>query len=201
MILNSFGFVKKCSFMLLLAIGMSSCSSPDVSAHRDAEPKLSLEEFFTGKSVAYGIFEDRFGQLKRQFRVEITGMRDANKLVLDEVFLYDDGEKARRIWTITNLGKDEDGLTVYQGEAEDVLGFAKGKAAGNVLNWAYDIELDIGDQMLKVRFEDFIYQMSDELAINRAHVTKWGVELGTVTLVFLRGQLAQTALPIDLEVW
>ena len=81
------------------------------------------------------------------------------------------------------------------------MGFAEGHVSGNILNWAYDIELGIGDQMLKVRFEDFIYQMSDQLAINRAHVTKWGIELGTVTLVFLRGDLAQSALPLDLEVW
>ena len=73
-----------------------------------------------------------------------------------------------------------------------------------MLSWSYDIELAIGDNDIEVRFDDFIYQMSDNLAINRAHVTKWGVELGTVTLVFLRGKLAQSELAdnnFQLERW
>ena len=63
-------------------------------------PKLDLFSFFEGKTVAYGIFEDRFGNLKRQFRVNITGKIENNTLTLDEDFLYDDGEQANRIWKI-----------------------------------------------------------------------------------------------------
>ena len=39
-----------------------------------------------------------------------------------------------------------------------------------------------------LRFDDFIYQIDEDIAINRAFVSKWGVEIGSVTLVFLRGQ-------------
>ena len=56
-----------------------------------------LEQFFAGQTVAYGIFEDRFGALKRQFRVQITGTEADGKLILDEDFLYDDGEQAKRV--------------------------------------------------------------------------------------------------------
>lgn len=188
-------------FFLVLIVGSSGCSNPDMRTHLNAKPQLSLEQFFAGQTVAYGIFEDRFGALKRQFRVQITGTEADGKLILDEDFLYDDGEQAKRVWTITPLGEDENGFTQYRGEAGDVKGFAQGVVAGNVLNWSYILDLDIGSQMIEVRFEDFIYQMSDNLAINRAHVTKWGIELGTVTLVFLRGELAQTALPLELQVW
>ena len=155
------------------------------------------------KTIAYGIFEDRFGQLKRQFRVHIDGRTEQGKLILDEQFLYDDGEQAQRIWTITST-QTKDGFIRYEGSADDVTGTATGKAAGNVLSWSYDIELAIGDNDIEVRFDDFIYQMSNNLAINRAHVTKWGVELGTVTLVFLRGKLAQSELAdnnFQLERW
>ena len=30
-------------------------------------------DFFAGESVAYGIFEDGFGNLRRQFQVNMTG--------------------------------------------------------------------------------------------------------------------------------
>ena len=182
---------------------LSGCSAPDIDRFKKGKPSLSLTEFFAGETIAYGIFEDRFGQLKRQFRVHIDGRTEQGKLILDEQVLYDDGEQAQRIWTITST-QTKDGFIRYEGSADDVTGTATGKAAGNVLSWSYDIELAIGDNDIEVRFDDFIYQMSNNLAINRAHVTKWGVELGTVTLVFLRGKLAQSELAdnnFQLERW
>jgi hypothetical protein len=184
-------------------LALAGCSAPDIDRFKQGSPRLSLAEFFEGETIAYGIFEDRFGQLKRQFRVHIDGRTEQGRLILDEQFLYDDGEQAQRIWTIT-ASQTDDGITVYNGRADDVTGTATGRAAGNVLSWSYDIELAIGDNDIEVRFDDFIYQMSDNLAINRAHVTKWGVELGTVTLVFLRGRLAQSELAgnnFQLERW
>jgi len=195
---QAIGFMAGCVLIML-----SGCSAPDIDRFKEGEPRLSLAEFFEGETIAYGIFEDRFGQLKRQFRVHIDGRTEQGRLILDENFLYDDGEQAQRIWTIT-ASQTDDGVTIYQGRADDVNGIATGRAAGNVLSWSYDIELAIGDNDIEVRFDDFIYQMSDELAINRAHVTKWGVELGTVTLVFLRGKLAQSELAdnnFQLERW
>jgi len=35
-----------------------------------------------------------------------------------------------------------------------------------------------------VRFDDWMYLQSDGVLLNRAKVTKFGVELGTVTLAF-----------------
>ena len=37
------------------------------------QPELRLEEYFVGETRAWGIFEDRFGNLKRSFTVDITG--------------------------------------------------------------------------------------------------------------------------------
>jgi hypothetical protein len=84
--------------------GISACARKDIGELSGNQPRLVLEEFFAGKSVAYGIFEDRFGNLRRQFRVNLNGNLDGNRLVLDEEFLYDDGERASRTWTIDRLG-------------------------------------------------------------------------------------------------
>lgn len=183
------------------AVMLSSCSSQEISIHKGETLELSLEQFFEGRTSAYGVFEDRFGQLRRQFRVDIEGRTEGGKLILDEKFLYDDGEQARRIWTISREDSTEDGLTFYTGTADDITGTATGMAAGNVLSWSYDITLDMGGTELEVRFDDAIYQMTDELAINRAEISKWGVQIGTVTIIFLRGDLARTAGVPDLTVW
>ena len=169
--------------------------------YADNRPALKLENFFDGRSYAYGIFEDRFGNLKRQFRVQIDGQTDGGRLTLDEQFIYDDGETARRVWRIDNLGPDGLGLFRYQGTAEDIDGVATGQIAGNVLSWSYNIVLSMSGQQLQVKFDDFIYQLDQDIAINRAFVSKWGVEIGSVTLVFLRGQTAAQMPEMNLAEW
>ena len=186
-------------------VGLTSCTQwlfkADMADYADNRPALKLEEFFDGRSYAYGIFEDRFGNLKRQFRVQIDGQTDAGFLTLDEQFIYDDGETARRVWTIENMGPDGSGFIRYQGRAEDIDGVATGQIAGNVLSWSYDIVLSMSGQQLQVRFDDFIYQLDQDIAINRAFVSKWGVEIGSVTLVFLRGQTAALMPEMNLAKW
>ena len=56
-----------------LLAGLSACARKDVVTLADRQPPLDLASFFAGDSVAYGIFEDRFGNLRRQFRVNLTG--------------------------------------------------------------------------------------------------------------------------------
>ena len=164
------------------------------------KPKLDLFKFFEGDTIAYGIFEDRFGNLKRQFRVNLKGSIVDEKLILDEKFLYDDGESDSRIWKITK-NKLLNNQTNYTGSAEDIEGYAKGKVVGNTLNWTYNVNLNIKSNKIKVKFNDWIYQQDDSVAINRAYVSKFGIEIGSVTLVFLRGKAAKTIGPLNLKKW
>ena len=198
-------FMVRLLFVGAVIIGLTSCTQwlfrADMADHADNHPALKLEEFFDGRSYAYGIFEDRFGNLKRQFRVQIDGHTDAGRLTLDEQFIYDDGETARRVWKIDNLGPDRVGLLRYQGRADDIVGVATGQIAGNVLSWSYDIVLSMSGQQLQVRFDDFIYQLDQYIGIIGAFVSKWGVEIGSVTLVFLRGQTAAQMPEMNLAKW
>ena len=131
-------FMVRFLFVGAVIIGLTSCTQwlfrADMADYSNNRPALKLEEFFDGRSYAYGIFEDRFGNLKRQFRVQIDGRTNAGRLTLDEQFIYDDGEAARRVWTIDNLGSDGLGFIRYQGRAEDIDGVATGRIAGNVLS-------------------------------------------------------------------
>lgn len=148
---------------------------------KDTGPRLKVEEYFLGESRAWGIFEDRFGKLRRQFTVDITGTMDGDELVLDERFDYVDGEKDRRVWRIRKIDEHN-----YEGRADDVIGVAKGSSYGNALNWSYDIDLKIGDNKLRVHFNDWMFLQPDGVLMNRARVTKWGFEIGEVTLMFKR---------------
>jgi len=194
-------FVMSAGVLVALSLGIAACARKDVSTLASHQPRLVLEEFFAGRSVAYGIFEDRFGNLRRQFRVNLSGELDGNRLVLDEEFLYDDGERASRTWTIDRLGSASDGTVSYSGRAADVKAAAHGLQAGSALNWQYDITLEMSGMSLDVHFDDWIYRQDEDIAINRAFVTKFGVEIGSVTIVFIRGKTASNLWPLSLDEW
>ena len=200
-----FGGFMRLIFIAGLLIGasavLSACAKKDITHLSERRPSLVLEEFFAGDTIALGIFEDRFGNLRRQFRVNLQGTVTGNQLVLDETFLYEDGEKASRVWVIDNLGRAEDGTFRYQGRADDVEGRADGRIAGNGLHWQYDVTLDMAGSKMNVHFDDWIYRQSEDIAINRAYVSKFGVEIGSVTIVFLRGKAAAAVGPLDVEQW
>ena len=184
-----------------LSIGISACARNNITTLADRTPMLDLPAFFVGQTVAMGIFEDRFGNLRRQFRVVLEGTVDGDVLTLDETFLYDDGEQDFRKWVIRRTGQGNDGEVFYEGVAEDITGVAKGVVSGNALNWQYDVVLAIGGRDVEVHFDDWIYRQHEDVAINRAYVSKFGIEIGSVTIVFLRGDAADAISPLDLKRW
>ena len=169
-------------FLIVTLLFLTSCSSDmNINDFSNNKPKFKLEEYFNGKTEAWGMFHDRFGNLKRSFKVDILGILDSDTLTLDEKFVYDDGEKDTRIWTIKILGDDK-----YSGEASDVVGKAKGVASGNALNWRYKLNLKVKDSTIVVDFDDWMFLQDKGVLINRAEVKKWGLNIGVVTITFLK---------------
>lgn len=166
----------------LALIGLSllaGCSAMKPEDFAGKEPRLVLEDYFLGRSKAWGIFQDRFGTLRRQFEVDIEGRMEDGTLVLVEDFLYDDGERERRVWRIERTGEHG-----YRGTADGVIGVAEGEAYGNALNWTYRFALKVGEGTWEVTFDDWLFLQSDGMLINRAEVRKFGLLLGEVTLAF-----------------
>ena len=169
-------------FKLLIFIFITSCSSTmQIDKFKNAKPEFLLEDYFSGKVKAWGLFHDRFGNLKRTFEVDIDGTLNSDLLILDEKFLYDDGEKDQRIWKIKLLGEKS-----YSGTADDVVGEALGKASGNALNWTYKLNLKVKNSVIMVDFDDWMFLQDNQILMNRAEVKKWGMTLGVVTITFLK---------------
>jgi hypothetical protein len=166
---------------LMATVFLTGCGGMDIKDFEGNEPTFVLEEFFEGRSQASGIFYDRFGNIRRQFTVDITGAVDGDTLTLVEDFDYDDGEKERRVWTLTRTGE-----TTYEGHADGVVGIAKGEIAGNAFHWQYTFDLKMKDRTLRVHFDDWMFLQPNGVVINRAEVTKWGIGLGTAIISFTR---------------
>lgn len=169
----------------LALLALTGCETMTPDQFKGGTPKLDLFAYFQGQTKAWGLFEDRFGKVRRQFQVDIQGTLADGTLTLDEGFRYDDGELARRVWTIRRDGPD-----TYVGRADDVVGEARGRAAGNALNWTYTLDLPVGGSTWRVTFDDWMFLQPGGVLLNRARVAKWGVEIGSVTLFFKKPDAA-----------
>lgn len=167
--------------ILIVSIVLQGCGAGmKIQDFQGTGPKFRIEDYFLGHTKAYGFFEGRGGDLKRSFIVDITGtIDDAGQLVLNEDFVYDDGELQNRIWRIEIKG---DGT--YIGRADDIVGEAIGEAEGNALNWRYVLDQKLGDGTIKLRFNDWMYLQEDGILLNRAKVSKFGFHVGTVIISF-----------------
>jgi hypothetical protein len=162
-----------------------ACAGPQVQQYANEKPALELSDYFSGTIDAYGIFTDRSGEVKKRFTVLIKSdwkVVDGKKVgTLDESFDYSDGTKQKRIWTLIEQSPGK-----YIGRADDVVGEAQGDLAGNALNWTYTLALPVDGTIYHVKFNDWMYLVSPKVMLNKAKMSKFGIELGEVTLSFYK---------------
>ena len=178
---------KQASRLLLLVatfLSISACSvSIDGNNYTEQSPKFSLETFFDGKVTAWGIVQDRSGEVVQRFIVNIDGSIQGDTLTLDETFSYDLGSgPEKRIW---KLQKNNDGT--YTGNASDIAGDAIGTSYGNAFNFAYEMDLDVGGTSYRVNFDDWFWAMDNNTMMNRSYIKKFGLVMAEVT-IFMQKQ-------------
>ncbi|RKQ63038.1 uncharacterized protein DUF3833 [Vogesella indigofera] len=174
--------ILKAAVLAALCGLLAACSSASIDDYRGTRPSFDLKTYFNGPVTAQGMFQDRSGKVLRRFSVQMSGSWQGDRGVLDEHFTYDDGEKQRRVWTLQKL---PDGR--YSGTASDVVGQASGRSAGFALFWDYTLRLPVDGTVYEVRFDDWMYQLDEHTVLNRSVMSKWGVRLGEVTLMFRKG--------------
>jgi hypothetical protein len=163
----------------LLSLGLlQSCSSVPVSEYAGNTPGMVVEEFFNGSLSAHGIVKDRNGKVTRYFNATIDASWVDGVGTLDEVFIFDDGEEQRRIW---KLVKDDFGN--YIGSANDVVGSSTLEVSGNSLFLNYVLRIPYDDGTLDLHIDDRMYLVSERVLINESVMTKWGINVGQITLV------------------
>jgi hypothetical protein len=173
-------FLQPTAVLIVCAVMLAGCSKADLSQYRDNRPALDLFEYFQDETIGHGMVQDRSGNLTRQFVVHIRGEIDQqNRLVLNEDFEWSDGEKSKRVWTIAGA---EDGMLT--GTAADVEGEAVGSVSGNVLNWRYYLNVEVDGRTWKIHLDDWMYLQPDEILINKTRMSKFGIHLGDITIVF-----------------
>ena len=167
--------------LLMGSLLLASCGNVGVEHYARERPTLDLAAFFSRPVQAWGLYQNRSGEVLKRFHVQIESHREGQRLILDERFVYSDGTRQQRVWTL-----EPDGPMRWRGRASDVIGEARGEVAGNALRWRYRLDLPVDDKHWEVDFDDWMYLMDDDTLINRSSMSKLGVELGQVSLFFHR---------------
>lgn len=170
----------KNALIACLMFVLVGCGNVDVTAYADKKPALVLNEYFSSPLDAWGIVQKRSGEVSRRFHVVVTPTWESpDRGTLDERFVYDDGELQHRVWQLT---RQADGS--WTGTAGDVVGQARGMISGNALHWTYVLRIPVGGSEYDVHFDDWMWQMDDQTMMNRSTLTKFGVDVGEVTVFF-----------------
>ncbi len=169
-------------FGLTLLLILTGCvNTMEPADFKDQKPRLIIEEYLSGNVKAWGVLQNRFGKVTRQFKADLNGKWDGSQLILDEIFNWNDGEEQTRQWTIKKIDEH-----YYEGTASDVVGTAKGYSYGPAFKFEYVLLIPIKGKNYKITFDDWIFMQDERIAINRATMTKFGIKVAELTVMFLK---------------
>ena len=173
----------KIIFALIATILLTSCTGNKMKPtdFKDQKPRLIIEEYLSGNVKAWGILQNRSGKVTRQFSADLNGKWDGKQLILDEKFIWNDGEVQTRQWTIDKIDENN-----YEGTAGDVVGKAKGYSYGPAFKFEYVLLVPVKGKEMKITFDDWIFMQDERVAINRATMTKFGIKVAELTVMFVK---------------
>ena len=169
-------------FIILFTIFLTGCAKDmKPTDFKDQKPRLVIEKYLSGNVKAWGVLQNRSGKVTRQFKADLNGKWDGNTLILDEIFNWNDGEKQTRKWTIKKIDEHN-----YEGTASDVVGKAIGYSYGPAFKFEYVLLVPIKGKNIKITFDDWIFMQDERVAINRATMTKFGIKVAELTVMFVK---------------
>ena len=168
----------KLALILCLALAVSSCTAP-LEDYKKTAPKFDIQQYFSGKVIAWGMVQDYTDKVTRRFCVELDGQWQDGDGLLKEIFYFADGEVSYRNWQLTKLKQGK-----YQGSAEDVVGTAIGQQVGFAFQWQYDLLVPIDGEEIELSLDDWMYKMDEYRVFNRTTMKKLGVTVAQITLFF-----------------
>tara|TARA_X000000368_G_scaffold313440_1_gene251036 strand:- start:42 stop:566 length:525 start_codon:yes stop_codon:yes gene_type:complete len=166
-------------FLIIFLTGCANQMKP--TDFENQKPRLIIEDYLSGDVKAWGILQNRSGKVTRQFSADLKGKWDGKNLILDEKFKWSDGEIQTRKWKIKKIDEHN-----YEGTAEDVAGIAKGYSYGPAFKFEYVLLVPVKGKEIKIKFDDWIFKQDDRVAINRAVMSKFGIKVAELTVMFVK---------------
>ncbi|MGB5793398.1 DUF3833 family protein, partial [Poseidonibacter sp.] len=131
---------------------------------------------------AYGMVKDRSGKIIKTFKGDLVGSWDENGVgTLDEKFVYDNGEKQRRVWTLKPIGDNK-----FEGTAGDIVGVAQMIAKGNTVMIDYTMRVPYNDSTIDINVKDWLHLQEDGVILNHSKMKKFGFTVGELVITIIK---------------
>ncbi|SEK78300.1 DUF3833 family protein [Roseovarius nanhaiticus] len=145
------------------------------------EPLLDLRTHLSGRIACHGVIYGPLGRVASRFDGQFEGTWTEDRGTLAEHFVYDSGNTQDREWRLA-LGANGQ-LT---GEADDIVGQAKGQLSGASLMLRYRIRLpaEAGGHVLSVT--DWMYALPGGTIVNRSQFRKYGIKVAELVATMRR---------------
>lgn len=161
---------------------LSGCSSMQLEDFNHTTPEFIPQQYFNGPLKAYGLVKDRNGKIIRSFKGDLVGSWYKNGVgTLDENFIYNDGEKLHRTWTMKPTGEKK-----FIATAGDIVGDAQMEARGNTVMIDYTMRIPYGEGTLDIDVRDWLHLQSDGVIINHSKMKKFGFEVGELVITIIK---------------
>lgn len=170
----------------LLTLGLctfiTGCSSMQIDDFKSTSPEFIPQHYFNGPLKAYGMVKDRDGKIVRTFKGDLIGSWDKNGVgTLDEHFIYNDGEKLHRTWTMK-----PNGVKKFVATAGDIVGNAEMVAEGNTVMIDYTMRIPYGEGTLDIDVRDWLHLQEDGVILNHSKMKKFGIEVGELVITIIK---------------
>lgn len=171
--------MKFCCMGIFMGALMGCGGMPTFESFQSKTPTLNIKEYFNGKMEAWGFLQDRSGEVTRRFHVTMVGSWQGDKGLLEEQFVFDDGEKQSRTWTFEMKGPNQ-----FTGKAADVIGTAEGRQEGNAINMKYVLRVPVKNSTYDITIDDWLILLDQKRLMNISTMTKFGFNVGKLTIFF-----------------
>ena len=176
------GLILKRIFFGLIFISFITGCTVNGNSYTKNKPEFVFEEFFSGPLCAWGTVKKDNGELLRKFIAKINAYEENGFTVLDEVFMFNDGEKQLRLW---KFSQQNDQLN---GTAGDVVGNATGKSYGDSLHLEYVLAINSDGSEWHINMDDWLHLIDQNTLMGTTQMSKFGFDLGRIDIVIRKQQ-------------
>ncbi len=155
------------------------CSSQNIEIYKNNSPKFDVRKYFNGNLEAYGILQNWQGKVIRTFSVKMHASWQENQGILQEYFLFNDGEKQERTWQLTMQNDNS-----FTATASDVVNTAQGKQYGNAVKMDYVLAIPFGNKTYNFTIKDWLFLIDENSLVNVSTITKFGIPVAKLSIGF-----------------
>lgn len=167
-------------------LGLTACSVAS-QEYANETTAMDMNTYFKEPIEVWGLFQNCREKVVKRFHVSMISEWNDSKGTLDKRFTYSDGSTQGRVRSLVRLGENN-----YSGTTDDVVGEARGAVYRYVLRWRYTMELAVDDDTYDLQVDDWMNLIDEITVINRSVISKFGVDVGEVILVFIKPQPVNT---------